>query len=54
MTKVQSTINDEIERYLRTGGSDPLYAVWPGNFMERALWVNATPSGAGKRKAAEA
>ena len=36
MTEAQSTINGEIERYLRTGGSDPLYAAWPGNFMERA------------------
>jgi hypothetical protein len=36
VTEAQSTINDEIERYLRTGGSDPLYAAWPGGFMERA------------------
>jgi hypothetical protein len=30
------TINGEIDRYLRTGGSDPLYAAWSGDFMERA------------------
>ena len=36
MTEAQSTINDEIERYLRTGESDPIYAAWSGNFMERA------------------
>ena len=27
---------DEVERYLLTGSSDPLYAVWPGNILERA------------------
>jgi hypothetical protein len=32
-----ATIADEIERYLRTGETDPHYAAWPGNgFMERA------------------
>ena len=36
MTEPQPTINDEIERYLRTGESDPIYAAWSGNFMERA------------------
>lgn len=36
MTETQSAISDEIERYLRTGRSDPLYAAWPGGFMERA------------------
>lgn len=34
-TKVPN-INDEIERYLGTGESDPIYAVWSGGFMERA------------------
>jgi hypothetical protein len=29
-------INDEIGRYLRTGVTDPIYAVWSGSFMERA------------------
>jgi hypothetical protein len=32
----QSTINEEVERYLRTGGSDPHHAAWPGSFMERS------------------
>lgn len=36
MTETQPTINDEIERYLRTGVSDPYHAAWPGSFMERA------------------
>jgi len=36
MTETQSTIDDEIDRYLRTGESDPLYASWSGDFMERA------------------
>jgi hypothetical protein len=30
------TIADEVERYLLTGSSDPVYAAWPGNIMERA------------------
>ena len=36
MTKVQHSIADEIDRYLVSGESDPLYAAWPGSFMERA------------------
>ena len=36
MTDAQPTVNDEVERYLLTGVSDPLYAAWPGTFMERA------------------
>lgn len=36
MTKTQPTINDEIQRYLRSGESDPIYAAWSGGFMERA------------------
>src|ERR1039458_5735720 len=36
MTEAQPTINDEIERYLRTGVSDPFHAAWPGGFTERA------------------
>src|ERR1039458_7710048 len=36
MTEAQPTINDEIERNLRTGESDPYHAAWPGGFMERA------------------
>lgn len=31
-----SVIQGEIEKYLRTGDSDPLYAAWGGSFMERA------------------
>ncbi|WP_437992685.1 hypothetical protein [Sorangium sp. So ce145] len=27
---------DELERYLRTGETDPHHAAWPGGFMERA------------------
>jgi hypothetical protein len=30
------SIDDEIDRYLRTGSTDPHYAAWPGGFMERA------------------
>lgn len=38
MTKsLPATIADEVERYLRTGETDPHHAAWPGNgFMERA------------------
>jgi len=31
-----SAIADEVERYLRTGESDPLCAAWPGDILERA------------------
>jgi hypothetical protein len=30
------SINDQIEQYLLTGESDPLYRAWPGGIMERA------------------
>ncbi len=38
MTKsLPATIADEVERYLRTGETDPHHAAWPGNgFMARA------------------
>jgi hypothetical protein len=36
VTEAEPTINAEIERYLRTGVSDPYHAAWPGGFMERA------------------
>lgn len=36
MATVNQTIDDEIERYLRTGDSDPHHTAWPGGFMERA------------------
>jgi hypothetical protein len=32
----QPTILDEIERYLRTGETDPYHAAWPGGFLEGA------------------
>lgn len=31
-----ATINDEIDRYVQTGVTDPIFAAWSGNFMERA------------------
>jgi hypothetical protein len=34
--KAQPTIDEEIDRYLRTGESDPLYSAWSGSFVERA------------------
>lgn len=33
---IRSTTQGQIERYLLTGESDPLYAAWPGSFFERA------------------
>jgi hypothetical protein len=36
VTEAHPTIDDEIERYLRTGEIDPYHAAWPGGFMERA------------------
>ena len=36
MTEAHSTIEKEVERYLRTGESDPLRSAWSGSFMERA------------------
>ena len=37
MRTAPSAIADEVERYLRTGGTDPHHAAWPGSgFMERA------------------
>jgi hypothetical protein len=36
VTKVQHSIADEIDRYIVSGESDPLYAAWSGSFMERA------------------
>jgi hypothetical protein len=29
------TIDDEIERYLRTGDSDDMATAWPGDLMDR-------------------
>jgi hypothetical protein len=36
VTEARPTINDEVERYLRTGETDPHHAAWSGSFMERA------------------
>lgn len=41
MTIPQLGIGDEIERYLRTGHSDPHHTAWPGRFMERANRAHA-------------
>jgi hypothetical protein len=32
----QPSIAEEVERYLLTGESDPLYSAWSGSFLERA------------------
>jgi len=36
MAENETAIRDEIERYLRTGVSDPYHTAWSGSFMERA------------------
>ena len=42
---------DEVERYLRTGETDPHHAAWPGNgFMERANRAHEDLRGALVRK----
>jgi hypothetical protein len=33
---VPESIASEVERFLRTGETDPIYAAWPGGVMERA------------------
>ena len=35
MTETQRTVAQEIERYLRTGESDPYRSAWPGGFLQR-------------------
>jgi hypothetical protein len=35
MTETQRTVAQEIERYLRTGESDPYRSAWSGSFLER-------------------
>jgi hypothetical protein len=35
MTEAQHTVAQEIERYLRTGESDPYRSAWSGSFLER-------------------
>jgi hypothetical protein len=36
VNEAQPIIAEEVERYLLTGESDPLYSAWSGSFMERA------------------
>jgi len=36
VTEAQPIIAEEVERYLLTGESDPLYSAWSGSFLERA------------------
>ena len=35
MTETQRTVAQEVERYLRTGESDPCRSAWSGGFLER-------------------
>jgi hypothetical protein len=42
MTATTPTVADEVERYLRTGDSDPYHAAWSGrNFLESAQLARA-------------
>ncbi len=36
MAETQPSIADEVERYLRSGDTDPYHTAWPGGFLERA------------------
>ena len=45
-TAAPSTINSEIERYLRTGETDPYLAAWSGGVLERAHQANRDLRGA--------
>jgi hypothetical protein len=36
VTDTQPTIAQEVERYLRTGDTDPHHTAWPGGFLESA------------------
>lgn len=36
VTDTQRTIEQEVERYLRTGDTDPHHVAWPGGFLESA------------------
>jgi hypothetical protein len=40
------SIADEVERYLRTGETDPYQAAWPADFMERGRRAHADLRGA--------
>jgi hypothetical protein len=42
----QPSIADEVERYLRTGSTDPYCAAWTGGYMERAHRAEADLRGA--------
>jgi hypothetical protein len=47
VAKAQITVADEVERYLRTGETDPHHAAWPAKgFMERANRANEDLRGA--------
>lgn len=46
VTEAQPIIADEVERYLLTGESDPLYSAWSGSFLERANRAHADLRGA--------
>ena len=35
MTETQRTVAQEVERYLRTGETDPYRSAWSGSFLER-------------------
>lgn len=36
MTSTLATIAEEVDRYVRTGETDPHHSAWPGSFLERA------------------
>ena len=36
MARRRATISGEVDRYLRTGETDPLYETWPGDLLDRA------------------
>jgi len=46
MAQARPSIAGEIERYLRTGESDPYHSAWSGKFMERARQAHEDLRGA--------
>ena len=46
MAEAKPSVADEIERYLRTGESDPYYSAWSGGFMECAQQAHEDLRGA--------
>jgi hypothetical protein len=46
VTATQPSIDEEIERYLLTGESDPIYSAWSGSILERANRAHANLRGA--------